>query len=141
MCNVPQKFYQVCRLCLTVVSDSDVVNLSIFDAPQSSSIKAHHKNVQQQIINKINAKSVITLNHRKSDENFYNAVPIVMKKEYPTIAAAAAVDADKSNAALPDTNDNDDINGGDDDGDDDDSLLDIHERIHTFLAITVSKIK
>lgn len=30
MCNVPPKFYQVCRLCLTVVSDNDLIKLSIY---------------------------------------------------------------------------------------------------------------
>lgn len=120
MCNVPPKFYQVCRLCLTVVSDSDVVKLSIFDAPPQSCIT---KNASQQIAptNKINNRSVITINHRKNDD-----VPIVIKKEFP---ATAAVEADNSNA-LPDIDDNDDG---------DDSLLDIHERIYTFLAITVSR--
>lgn len=31
MCNVPLKFFHVCRLCLTVVSDSEIVKLSLFN--------------------------------------------------------------------------------------------------------------
>ncbi|GAB0095497.1 hypothetical protein DMENIID0001_108890 [Sergentomyia squamirostris] len=30
MCNVPPKFYQVCRLCLTVVSDNELIELSVY---------------------------------------------------------------------------------------------------------------
>lgn len=32
MCNVPPKFYQVCRLCLSLVNDYDVEKLNIFDS-------------------------------------------------------------------------------------------------------------
>ncbi|XP_059619166.1 box A-binding factor [Phlebotomus argentipes] len=32
MCNVPPKFYQVCRLCLSVVSDNELGELSIYPA-------------------------------------------------------------------------------------------------------------
>jgi hypothetical protein len=31
MCNVPPKFYQICRLCLSICSDSDLIKLSIFN--------------------------------------------------------------------------------------------------------------
>jgi hypothetical protein len=31
MCNVPPKFYKICRLCLSICNDSDFIKLSIFN--------------------------------------------------------------------------------------------------------------
>ncbi|XP_055916689.1 uncharacterized protein LOC129949324 [Eupeodes corollae] len=43
MCNVPPKFYQVCRLCLSLVNDYDVEKLNIFDSPCINNNASHHQ--------------------------------------------------------------------------------------------------
>lgn len=57
MCNVPPKFYHLCRLCLSVVSDSELIKLSLFDniddesiqEIKSSDVKSFKKNVNSVI--------------------------------------------------------------------------------------------
>lgn len=135
MCNVPPKFYQVCRLCLTLVSDSDVVKLSIFDAP-------NRLQINNKINNNCGGGSVIINNS--------NRAAISTRRSG---GAVGGVCGDNKNVSVvvktesPDNNNHHHHGGGncteDDDDDDyddedDDSRLDILERIYTFLEIKVS---
>ncbi|XP_055840000.1 uncharacterized protein LOC129907700 isoform X2 [Episyrphus balteatus] len=43
MCNVPPKFYQVCRLCMSLVNDYDVEKLNIFDSPCVNNNASQHQ--------------------------------------------------------------------------------------------------
>lgn len=52
--NVPPKFYQVCRLCLTVVSDtSDLVKLAVFGRDKC------HQQHQQPLIASVEAEEIV----------------------------------------------------------------------------------
>lgn len=47
MCNVPLKFYQVCRLCLTLVNDCDVKRLKVLDSTELFNKSHKYKNEDQ----------------------------------------------------------------------------------------------
>lgn len=121
MSNVPDKFYQVCRLCMTVVCDSDIPELSMYDISKTRSVQAN-----PQINN-----TVIISNTQKADEtNVLNHKNDAVHK----LATDNKETIDCKASGL--------LNDGNGDGvedDDDDSRIDLHERICTFLAITVSQ--
>lgn len=124
MSNVPDKFYQVCRLCLAVVCDSDIPELSMYDISKTRSL-------QSQANPQINSSTVIINNTQKSDEtNASNHKNDSLHK----LATDSKETIDCNASGLH--------NDGNGDGvvdDDDDSRIDLHERIYTFLAITVSQ--
>lgn len=122
MSNVPDKFYQVCRLCMAVVCDSDIPELSMYDISKTRSVA----NNQQQINN-----TVIISNTSKSDDA--NALNHKNDSVHKLVAdSKETIDCNASGL----------LNDGNGDGvedDDDESRIDLHERIYTFLAITVSQ--
>lgn len=125
MSNVPDKFYQVCRLCMAVVCDSDIPELSMFDISKTRS-------VQSRANSHIN-NTVIISNSQKSDETN------VLNHKNDSLHTLAT-----DNKETIDCNASGLLNDGNGDGvedDDDDSRIDLHERIYTFLAITVSQSK
>lgn len=121
MSNVPDKFYQVCRLCMAVVCDSAIPELSMYDISKTRSL-------QSQANPQINS-TVIISNTQKSDE-----INVLNHKNDSLHKLAG------DNKETIDCNVTGLLNDGNGDGvedDDDDSR--IHERIYTFLAITVSQ--
>lgn len=121
MSNVPDKFYQVCRLCMAVVCDSDIPELAMYDISKTRQSPANPP---------IN-NTVIISNTQKSDETN------VLNHKNDSIHKLAA-----DNKETIDCNTSGLHNDGNGDGvedDDDDSRIDLHERIYTFLAITVSQ--
>lgn len=127
MSNVPDKFYQVCRLCMAVVCDSDIPELSIHGVNKQRSLQS-----AQSLANPQNNSTVIISTTLKSDEtNVLNHTNDSSLK----LASDSNTTIDCNAAGL--------LNDGNVDGvedDDDDSRIDIHERIYTFLAITVSQL-
>ncbi len=118
MSNVPDKFYQVCRLCMAVVSDSDIPELSMYDISKTRS-NQHSNN------------TVIISNTQKSDETTVSNHKNDIQHK---LAADSKESIDCSNVAGLHNDGN-----GDGVGDDDDDDSRIDERIYTFLAITVSQ--
>lgn len=108
---------------MTVVCDSDIPELSMYDISKTRSVQANPK---------IN-NTVIISNTQKSDEtNVLNHKNDALHK----LAADNKETIDcKASGLLNDGN------GVGVEDDDDDSRIDLHERIYTFLAITVSQIK
>lgn len=125
MSNVPDKFYQVCRLCLAVACDSDIPELSMYDISKRRSVTQ-----QQQHIN----NTVIISNAQKAanDKNVLN------HKKDSLHQSSADKDAIDCNASGLHNNDGNG-DGADGDDDDDESRIELHERIYTFLSITVSQ--
>lgn len=122
MSNVPDKFYQVCRLCMAVVCDSDIPELAMYDISKTRQ--------QSQANPQIN-NTVIISNTQKSDEtNVLNHKNDSIHK----LAADSKETIDCNTSGL-----HNDGNGDGVEDDDDDSRIDLHERIYTFLAITVSQ--
>ncbi|KAJ6649843.1 hypothetical protein Bhyg_05084 [Pseudolycoriella hygida] len=118
MSNVPDKFYQVCRLCLMPVCASDVPKLSMYDI---SKLRSPQSQANQQINN-----TVIINSTQKTDE--VNA----LNHQNDSLHKLAA-DKDTNVTGLL----KDSIGDGMED-DDDESRVQLHELIFTFLAITVS---
>ena len=137
---LPQKFHQVCRLCLSVVSDTnDLIKLSVFGAPSAQfkeSVIVKRSKIHKKC-HKIHRKSA-DLNDLDGGVHNNNNI-----------------DVDSGDCA----EDNDDVTSNNgatdcaiDDCEDgcagggavivrnapDESQLEILERIHTFLAISVS---
>lgn len=124
MSNVPDKFYQVCRLCLAVVCDSDIPELSMYDISKTRS-----QAVKQQINN-----SVIISNASKATDET-NALNHKNDSVHHQLAGDNKESIDCNASGLH----NDDGNGDGVEDDDDESRIELHERIYTFLAITVSQ--
>ncbi|EDV98863.1 GH13551 [Drosophila grimshawi] len=66
--NVPHKYRQVCRLCLTLVSDCDIADLQIYK-PSSSSSPPNDKIQQQQQQHNVKSCNIIHRNVSKCDPN------------------------------------------------------------------------
>lgn len=121
--KVPAKFYQVCRLCLTVVNDADAVRLSIFKT-------RHRHNVQQPpqhtpVIIRNNNNAVV---QHKNDGG-------TSTTSSTTYGGGGIMDYTVGHveAANGMSSEEDDLE------DDDESRLEILHRIYTFLDIEVSE--
>lgn len=136
---VPSKFYQVCRLCMNVVSDTnDLVNLSVFGrtncgAQSNCEIAQNNSGV---IVKTSTANNVgnTTAATRKSsihnDDKNHDDETTVTNSSDNEAAGADDETADDEQAIL-NNNNNFKI-------DSDLQQSDVLERIHTFLSITVS---
>lgn len=152
---VPTKFYQVCRLCLTVVSDtSDMVNLSVFgrhnaacigtatsaqtNAGDSIIVTASANSTNTGVIVKTNNNNNINNNNRKTDARISSPTNEQQQQQHSASNSVTnnasnneGAAADNDGAARDDDNNNFKIDG-------DLHHSDILERIYTFLSITVS---
>lgn len=136
MCNVPPKFYQVCRLCLTLVGDGDAVKLSIFDAP----VAARPLQQQQSQLQ----KAQLQINRINNNGGGVSS-GVIISNSRPSLSSRKSEKVDNN---VADNNnhhhqqqqqqmvDNDD--DYDDDEEDDDQRLELLQRIYTFLEIKVS---
>lgn len=164
---VPSKYYQVCRLCLTVVSDSnDLLNLSVFGSHNAacnrpaviaSSNNDNNNDTSNDNINSgsgggsgSSSSGVIVKPNRKTEA--LNFSPTSEQKntastndtcdnKVTTAATAAACGNDSGADGTIDEIHG--TNAGDDDNnnfkiDGDSHQSDVLERIQTFLSITVS---
>lgn len=147
---VPSKFYQVCRLCLTVISDtSDLVNLSVFGRHNAgctiTNAQTNNANKNSIIVTASNTNSssgVIVKANRKNEAR--SSSPTSEHSANNSVTSNAS--DDNNEAAVGDgsrtTNHRDGGNSDDDNNnfkiDGDLHHSDILERIHTFLSITVS---
>lgn len=125
MSNVPDKFYQVCRLCMAVVCDSDIPELSLYDISKARSVVQSPANAKHN-------NTVIINNTQKSDEKSVSSNH--KNDSINKLATDSKETIDCNPSGL--------LNDGNGDGvvdDDDDSRIDLHGRIYTFLAITVSQ--
>lgn len=160
---VPSKFYQVCRLCMNVVSDTnDLVNLSVFGRSNASSCigSSAHCEIAESTTNsgvivktattktgKLSARKLSTT--RKSSTHSDN--------DNNTDGSNAEHDNNDDDQTTVTNNSSDNEAAGTDDvtADDDEAILnnnnnfkidssvnsqqsDVLERIQTFLSITVS---
>lgn len=91
---VPLKFYQVCRLCLTVVSDTDAVQLSVFDA-RSQQQQPPTINNNSCTINSVASSSSSVIMRNDSKFNI-NAVQLGGEQDVTTSSSSTA-----ASAALP----------------------------------------
>lgn len=160
---VPSKFYQVCRLCLTVVSDTnDLLNLSVFGS-HNAACNANTTVTNSSTADDCNSPAVHSTNTGSgSTSNVGVIVKTNRKYSTPTserknTAASNNASDNEAAAAVADASGRDSGNDGktaaaessrgnnpsDDDNnnfkiDGDLHQSDILERIHTFLSITVS---
>lgn len=150
---VPSKFYQVCRLCLAVVSDTnDLMNLSVFGRHNASYIGSIATSAQTNSANEDNM--VVT-----ASTNSSSSVSGVIVKTTNRKISSPTNENLASNSVTNNVSDNEAAacgegttirgngsssgGGGDDDNnnfkiDGDLHQADILERIYTFLSITVS---
>lgn len=82
MCNVPPKFYHLCRLCLSVVSDSELIKLSLFDnidesiqEIKSSDVKSFKKNV-----NSVISSIGLSAQNKKQQNDSVTDIPDIIHK-------------------------------------------------------------
>lgn len=152
---VPSKFYQVCRLCLCVVSDtSDLVNLSVYGRSNACIGSNANCEIAQSTTNNT---GVIVKTSTKIGKTQH-----ATRKVSTTRKSSTHSNNDSNNAAddqqsvTNDNSDNDAAAGVDDETADDEQAIlnnnnnfkidsdlqqsDVLERIHTFLSITVSTI-
>lgn len=148
---VPTKFYQVCRLCLNVVNDTnELVNLSVFGRHNAACIgtaTSAQTNAGDNMIVTASSNSSSTgvivkanSNNNNNNNNRKNEARISSPTNEPH-SASNSVTNDASNnetaaAGGDGTARDDDNNNFKIDGDLHNS--DILERIYTFLSITVS---
>lgn len=140
--QVPSKFYQVCRLCLTVVSDTnELMNLSVFGPHNAGCIGNNAATAEISTENSIVTASTNT-----------NNSGVIVKANVRNEAKNSFANNEKYTANKLVTNNGNDIEAvaddgvtrlGDDDNnnfkiDDDQHQSDVLERIYTFLSITVS---
>lgn len=117
MSNVPDKFYQVCRLCMAVVCGSDIPELSMYDISKS---RPANRQINNTVIISNTPKSMDdNLNHKNDTAHKLDS------KETIDNASGLLLSSDGNGDGVHD--------------DDDESRIDLHERIYTFLAITVSQ--
>lgn len=157
---VPSKFYQVCRLCLSVVNDTnDLVNLSVFGRHNAgcnatnaadnntttvvTSAKSNNNNnnsssggvIVKTTNNNTSNRKCEARNSTPSNEHHSANDSVTSNNANDNEAAAAATAGDGTTTR--------NANAGDDDNnnfkiDGDLHQSDILERIYTFLSITVS---
>lgn len=156
---VPSKFYQVCRLCMNVVSDTnDLVNLSVFGRSNASSCigSSAHYEIDEFTTTTTNSGVIVKTAARKSSNT----------RKSSTLSNNANNDNTDGSNGEHDNNDDDQTTvtnnssdneaaGADDVTADDEAILnnnnnfkidssvdsqqsDVLERIQTFLSITVS---
>lgn len=158
---VPTKFYQVCRLCLTVVSDTnDLMQLSVFggrnhNAGCTNATSAQTTNNANEDNSANTNSSASSLIVSASTDNSGNSGVIVktIRKNEAQISSSPTTNEhhhSANNDSVTNNNDNEAAAGGtthtvpDDDNNNfkiDGDLQhhsDILERIYTFLSITVS---
>lgn len=134
--KVPSKFYQVCRLCLTVVSDtSELVSLSVFGRHNGGCI-ATATSAQNDGVATSNSGGVIVKTNRNTEPcNASSPISEHLANHSITNNAsdneAAADENGPARTSADDDNNNFKI-------DSDLHHSDILERINTFLSITVS---
>lgn len=160
MCSIPPKFYQICRLCLSVVSDSDSKNFSIF----LNEIKNFNNKNDDRDDDNLCRRSVGGGGVKEEPEDDENDVKNYHNKKIKCESIEDDqekddddddVDKDLSNvknlksASIGDDNDgrltklDTDFSSlygssGSNNDNRDDSLVDIPQRIYTCLSITVS---
>lgn len=148
MYNVPPKFNQVCRLCLTYVSnDCDVQNLTIFNQNASASASSSSTSTsfaaspgdqsnKSKRSNEISIKHCADDNIDKKTDNSTTSSTII---KYNKNGADCISDKKKKQKENFNGEDKNDENITDiDDFDDDDSDLDITKRILKCLSLKVS---
>ncbi|XP_031623196.1 putative uncharacterized protein DDB_G0286901 [Contarinia nasturtii] len=152
---VPSKFYQVCRLCLTVVSDTnDLMNLSVFGRHNAGYIGSTATSAQT---NNANEDSMIVTASTNNNNSSSSSSGVIVKTANRKISSPTNEHL-ASNSVTNNASDNEaaacgqstTIRGGgssSDGGDDDNNNFkidgdlhhaDILERIYNFLSITVS---
>ncbi|XP_055295928.1 uncharacterized protein DDB_G0283357 [Sitodiplosis mosellana] len=156
---VPTKFYQVCRLCLTVVSDTnDLVQLSVFGGRHNSGCTATSAQTNNNTNEDNNSSSIVVSASTNSSSSSNNSGVIVktIRKNEAQISSSPTSNEHhhhhqhhSANNSVT-NNDNEAAAGGTTHGvgDDDNNNFkidgdlqhhsDILERIYTFLSITVS---
>lgn len=158
---VPTKFYQVCRLCLTVVSDTnDLMNLSVFGGRHNAGCTATSAQTNTNEDNSM-VVSASTNNSSNNSNNSGVIVKTIRAKNEARISSPTdnehqhsannsfTNNASDNEAAAGDGTARSDGGGGGGGGigDDDNNNFkidgdlhhsDILERIYTFLSITVS---
>lgn len=152
---IPPKFYQICRLCLTVVSDSELKNLSI-------QFKLKKKIKNEVFDNNDDGDNHFDKNKKKLSENDIDkeddekkCITKLIKIEKCEYNDNESGGSDKGVGNNDDDNDSDvgkhnksssmyrnmdynDYNDDEDSDDSDDSSLDISKKIYSCLSITVS---
>lgn len=141
---VPSKFYQVCRLCLTVVSNTnDLMNLSVFGGHNAGCIGTNATSTQIKVEDSIVTASTNTTN------NSSGVIVKTNQRNEAQISSPSNEQYTANNSVTNNANDNEAATGdgvtrgGDDDNnnfkiDGDLHHSDVLERIYTFLSITVS---
>lgn len=162
---VPSKYYQVCRLCLTVVSDTnDLLNLSVFGSHNAGCIANTTATNSTATVDDCNSTAVNASSNNNNSGSGSSNVGVIVKtnrknstptSEHKNTAATNNASDNEAAAAAADASGNDgkttataaEASRGNNPGDDDNNNLkidgdlhqsDILERIHTFLSITVS---